>query len=181
MEKQPFKRKFWDWRYLSEEKRGTYNWGLILFGSLLMFFFFQRFVVSVSIIQETSMSPTLKHGEYYLVNKYLYHFTPPKRGEIVAFRETPYASEGYVKRVIGLGEETLTLQGGDVFVNGQRLIEPYVIGKTYPDMGPIRLKKDTYFLMGDNRLDSYDSREFGAVSIKNIEGKIDPSQWFPLK
>lgn len=176
-----YKRKFWDWRYVSEEKRGGYNWGLILFGSLCMFFFFQRFVVSVSIIQETSMSPTLKHGDYYLVNKYIYHLTPPKRGEIVALRETKYALDSYVKRVIGLSGETLQIRGGEIFVNGRRLIEPYAAGKTHPDLGPMVIEKGHYFVMGDNRPDSYDSRNFGAVSIQQIDGKIDPSQWFPLR
>lgn len=177
----PYKRRFWDWRYIPEEKRGSYNWGLILFGSLLMFFFFQRFVVSVSIIQETSMFPTLRHGEYYLVNKYIYHLTPPRRGEIVALHETDYAPDSYVKRVIGLSGETLQIQEGAVFVNGQQLVEPYAIGKTYPPMGPIVIGKDSYFVMGDNRPDSYDSRHFGQVRLKNFEGKIDPSKWFPLR
>lgn len=175
------KRKFWDWRYVHGERRGDRNWGLILFGSLLMFFFFQRFVVNVSIIQETSMSPTLKHGEYYLVNKYIYHFTSPRRGEIVTLREAKYAADPYVKRIIGLSGETLLIQESQVFVNGRRLIEPYAVGKTDPDLGPLVIEQDHYFVMGDNRPDSYDSRNFGTVSIKQIDGKIDPSEWFPFK
>lgn len=176
-----YKRKFWDWRYIPEEKRRAYNWALILFGSLLMFFFFQRFVVNVSIIQETSMLPTLRHGEYYLVNKYIYHLTSPHRGEIVVLREIKYASDSYVKRVIGLGGETLMIRHGGVFINGRPLAESYAAGKTHPDLGPMVIEKDHYFVMGDNRSESYDSRDFGAVSIKQIDGKIDPSKWFPFR
>ncbi len=175
------KRVFFDWKYFPTENRRAYAWACILFWSVLMYFFFQRYVVGVGIVTGRSMLPNLRENEYYLVNKYIYHFTPPQRGDIVILRVTTYAEDIYVKRVIGLAGETLQIRRGQVYVNGQPLDEPYVSGKTFPDVGPIRIEEGTYFVLGDNRPDSQDSRQFGAVPLKQIEGKIKPGEWFPFR
>lgn len=165
-----------DWHFVPEESRRAYRLACILFWSLLLYFVCQRHVVSLGVVTERSMLPTLSDGSYFLVNKYIYHFVRPARGEIIVLRSKTY--EEYVKRVIALEGETLLMTGGDVYVNGRKLWEPYVEGRTFPEVGPIRVEKGSYFVMGDNREESFDSRAFGSVLLKDIEGKITPGQLF---
>lgn len=175
------KRAFFDWRYITVERRRSYTWACILFWSILMTFFVQRYVIGVGIVIDRSMLPTLQENSTYLINKYLYHFTRPKRGDIVVLRKFPFAPEPYVKRVIGLEGETIQIKNGEVYVNGERLNEPYAAGKTYPHFGPYTIKKGNYFVLGDNRFGSLDSRHFGTVPLDRIEGKIKPDEWFPFR
>ena len=172
------KRALFDPRYVPIESRRVNVWTLIALLSILMFFFFQRFIVALGIVTDRSMLPTLTEGSTFLVNKYITHFRPLHRGEIVVLRPQKLAQEQYVKRVIGLPGETISIQGGKVFVNGQPLEEPYARGASYPDLPPRALKEGSYFVMGDNRPESQDSRHFGAVPSDQIEGKIKPGQWF---
>jgi signal peptidase I len=148
---------------------------------MVMYYFFRGYVVSVAVVNDISMHPTLPEGAYYMVNRYVYRFAHPERGDIVVFRKDPYASEEYVKRVVGLPGETFAIQGGDVYINGRRLDEPYAAGRSYPDSAPQPIGKDAYFVLGDNRPISEDSREFGAVPFTNIVGKIKPGEFFPFR
>jgi signal peptidase I len=114
-----------------------------------------------------------------LVNKYIYYFTRPKRGDIVVLRRNAHTPE-LLKRVIGLEGETLLIKDGHVYIDGRRLDEPYALDDTYPDFGPYAIERDSYFILGDNRKVSKDSRHFGTVPFQNIEGKIKPGSFFPL-
>ena len=175
------KRAIFNPKYVGTERRRT-NIGLcILFLSIVTFFLFQRYVIAGGIVTERSMLPTLKEGNYYLINKYIYLVSQPQRGDIVVLRPHPYDSDQYIKRVIGLSEETLLISGGKVYINGRPLDEPYAIGDTYPNLGPIQIRKNSYFVMGDNRVESHDSRHFGTVGLKNVEGKIKAGQWFSFR
>ena len=175
------KRALFNPRYVGAERRKSRNWGLLLFGSIVLTAMVHHSLISGGIVVDKSMYPTLKDGEYYLINKYLYHFTKPRRGDIVILLPWKYAPEEYVKRVIGLEGEQLLIRNGRVYINGEPLSEPYVAGITGPDMGPIKIPKGKYFVMGDNRANSMDSRAFGAVEPENIEGKIKPGELFPLR
>ncbi|MFQ5847429.1 MAG: signal peptidase I [Candidatus Methylomirabilales bacterium] len=174
------KRAFFDWHLVWTEKRRANRLAFILFWSILMAYFCKVYVVSVGIVHDISMQKTLPEGGYYLVNKYIYHFVPPERGDIIVLREDGHGSEEYVKRVIGLPGETLAIRFGHVYINGRRLVEPYAVGPTYPDLGPYRIQKDTFFVLGDNRAVSQDSRFFGAVARRNIDGKVKPGELFPF-
>ena len=150
----------------------------ILFWSILTFFLIQNYVISSGIVISKSMTPTLKVDGYFLANKYIFHFRPPKRGEIIIIRPKTFETEQYVKRIIGMPEEEIKIRQGIIFINNQPLNEPY---STYPariDFGPKNIPKNTYFVMGDNRPVSMDSRHFGVVPVKKIEGKIDPQKLF---
>ena len=172
--KRPWKKRaFWSWKYIPVERRSSYQWGAILLWSILMFFFFQRYVVGVGIVQDRSMFPTLREGSTYLINKYIYQFTSPKRGDIVLLWPYRYATEQYVKRVIACSGDTLSIKNGHVSINGTFLPEPYTVGLTYPEREPFPIKKGFYFVMGDNRRESEDSRTFGSIPLENIAGKID--------
>ena len=175
------KRAVFSGKFIPHERRKNRNWILILVGSVAMTFFVQRHVVSAGLITDVSMMRTLKNGELYLVNKYIYHFKRPQRGDIVVLLPYKYAAEEYVKRVIGLEGETLSIKQGMVSINGIELAEPYALGETAPDMGPVLIPSGKYFVMGDNRANSYDSRQFGAVPVENIAGKIKPGEWFTFE
>lgn len=180
------RRVLFDWRYVKEESRRSYRLAFILFWSVLLCLFFHRHVIGVGIIAERSMLPLLTQDSWFLVNKYAYHFTAPKRGDIVVVRWgmvediTHLEAERYVKRIVVLPGETLQIRNGRLFINDHELREPYVNDGTYPDLGPVTLGPSMYFVMGDNRSESLDSRHFGPVTKDRIEGKIDPTKWFPL-
>ena len=175
------RRTLFDRRYIREESRRAYRMACILFWSILMYFFCERYVVSLGIVAERSMLPLLADGEYVLVNKYIYYFIPPQRGDIIVLRPDSFTAERYVKRIIALGGDMLRIESGRVYINGQLLREPYVLGWTFPDCGPYRIPVGSYFVMGDNREQSEDSRWFGSVALREIEGKIKPGQLFAFR
>ena len=172
------RRAWFDWRFVKGESRRAYRLAFLLFWSLLLYFFCQRYVVTMGIVTDRSMLPALAPGNYVLVNKYIYHVSRPKRGDIAVIRPRVQGSEEYVKRVIGLPGETVLIRSGHVYIDGRRLVEPYVLSPTLPDAGPYRLGKEQYFVLGDNRPESDDSRFFGPVELKDLEGKISPRELF---
>lgn len=148
----------------------------MLFWSILSYLFFKNFVVESTHIVGSSMEPTLKHGERYLVDRWTYRFRAPKRGEIVALR---LPGEDYlsVKRIIALPNERLQLRTGDVHMNGKALPEPYLErdGFTYPNglsSSTYEVAPHCYFVLGDNRQMSVDSRDFGAAHRDWIIGRL---------
>lgn len=174
-------RRFFDPRLIWTERRRQNRLAFILFWSILMWFFFRAYVVSVGIIGDISMQPSLPEGGYYLVNRYIYYFVHPERGDIVVFRSSEYETEEEVKRVVGLPGETVLIESGGVYVNGRRLVEPYAAGATHPDFGPYAVQRNTYFVLGDTRWVREDSREYGTIPLKNIVGKIKPDVLFPFR
>ena len=174
------KRRLFDARYVAQESRRHYNGAFILFWSLLLFFVFQRHVISLGLVSETSMDPTLKPGEMHLINKYIYLLRAPRRGEIVVLMPGHFDRDEYVKRVIAVGGDTVSIRNGSVELNGKPLGEPYAHGATSPSAGPITIEPGCFFVLGDNREGSIDSRRFGPVPAKRIQGKIDPRRLFPL-
>lgn len=172
------RRAFFDRRYVPTESRRAYRLAFILFWSVLLCLFFQRYVIGLGIVTERSMEPTLPEGSYFLINRYLYYFSTPRHGDVVVLRRGPYETDEYVKRVIALGGETLQIASGKVSVNGVELDEPYAVGGTHPDVEPMVLPERTCFLLGDNRRRSEDSRHFGVVSVKELDGRITPGKLF---
>ncbi len=167
------RRSFFNLRYVRTERRkGTRWWAAILVLSIPLYFFFDRYVVSTGIVTDISMLPTLREGRYFLINKAAFHLGRPKRGDIVILRRFKNERSYYVKRVIGLEGETLKIASGRVWVNSRVLNEPYVTGQTWPNMGPFLIEKNYYFVLGDNRENSEDSRAFGSVPLESIEGKL---------
>ena len=175
----PFRerRAFFNWRYIPKERRRGYKrWAVLLVLSIPAFFLFERHVLSAGRVTDVSMQPTLREGTYFLINKYTYHFIPPRRGDVVVLRPWAQTRWRYVKRVIGLGGETLTISSGRVYINDQLLEEPYAQGSTTPDAGPTLIPQGSCFVLGDNRQESEDSRIFGSVPADRIEGKIKPGR-----
>jgi signal peptidase I len=136
-----------------------------------------------SLVNGTSMEPTFLDGERLVVSRLHYLSNPPKRGEIVVFNAVrPNDSAMLIKRVIGLPGETISLRDGDVYIDGQRLREPYTNGpctRMSCRQGVTVLGGDEYFIMGDNRNVSVDSRIFGPVPFDHIVGRV-VLRFFPL-
>lgn len=143
-------------------------------------FFLRENVLGLIKVAGDSMSPTLESGDVVLVTRYDYIGKAPERGDVVQ-AEIPGRDGAYLKRVIALPGETLEITGGVVHINGQALDEKYA---TAADDGiSVTLGGDEYFLMGDNRPESYDSREedFGAVRAGNFLGRVRAVVWPPSR
>jgi signal peptidase I len=130
-------------------------------------------------VEGTSMAPLLSDQERIFINKFVYRFEPIDRGDVVVFWYPLDRSKSFIKRVVGLPGETIELRAGHVYVEGQELVEPYVPasyldGSSY---GPMKIPEGNYFVMGDHRDSSNDSRVFGPVSRPYIYGKAVFAYW----
>jgi signal peptidase I len=130
-------------------------------------------------VEGTSMMPSLDDQERIFVNKYVYRLEPIQRGDIVVFRYPRDPSKSFIKRVIGLAGDRIRIEGGEVFVDGRAMEEDYV-PPAYADQrsyGEIMVPPHSYFVLGDHRTMSNDSRDFGPVDISFIYGKAVFGYW----
>ncbi len=130
-------------------------------------------------VEGTSMAPLLSDQERIFINKFVYRFTSIERGDVVVFWYPLDRSKSYIKRVIGLPGDTLEMRQGTLYVNGNVVPEPYVPLRyeDFSNFGPVSVPKDSYFVMGDHRISSNDSRVFGAVENKFIYGRAVFAYW----
>lgn len=173
----------------------------------LLIFMMVRGVVLNFRVDGNSMEPSLSHSEMLIINRRAYTsfdlngmldalpgvdrdsedrrylFNPPTRGDIVVFRPPGTSSDPYIKRIIGLPGETLEIRDGSVYINGTELDEGYVSSATSwrggGDQAAVTVPENEYFVMGDNRENSSDSRSFGTVPKDNIIGKSWLAYWPP--
>jgi signal peptidase I len=135
------------------------------------------------IVDGPSMEPTFRTGQYLIVSRVNYLFGSPERGDIIVFHYPNDPDEDYIKRVIGLPGDLVEIRDRQVYINGERLDEPYINEPC--DAGRCRdsrwqLDDDEYFVMGDNRNHSSDSRAFGPVNIRFIVGEA-LIRYFPIR
>jgi len=130
-------------------------------------------------VEGTSMAPLLSDQERIFINKFVYRFEPIQRGDVVVFWYPLDRTKSFIKRVVGLPGESVEIRQGVVFVNGKIVPEPYVPlqYEDLSDFGPVRVPKDSFFVMGDHRISSNDSRVFGAVSSRYIYGRAVFAYW----
>lgn len=155
-------------------------WGLQLALVILLAAVVSYFFCKSTVVQEGSMEPTLKAGERVLINSAVYKFSTPKRGDVIVYRTgDDERSSLHIKRVIGLPGETVQIKDGQILIDG----ETYVEKKDFPAITnpglaekPVKLGSGEYFVLGDNRNSSADSRQadVGNIEKKNIIGKL----WF---
>lgn len=144
-----------------------------------------HFIAQPHHVQGASMEPSFHNGNYILTDKLTYLLRDPKRGEIVVFQPPSTNQVEYIKRVVGLPGETVIIEDGIVKVNGHPLEESYlqrgepslVYSETTRGSSKAVLGPHQYFLMGDNRDNSYDSRHFGPVQETRIEGRAILRYW----
>ena len=145
----------------------------------LVFGFVRPFVVEAFWIPSGSMIPTLEINDRVLVNKFIYRFTEPERGDIVVFESVDDPDTDLIKRVVGLPGDRIAVRSGRLVVNGELQKEPYT-NKEFPDrsfFAATTVPKNHVFVMGDNRANSSDSRVFGPLPKKNIEGEAFLRFW----
>src|SRR6202171_4395848 len=130
-------------------------------------------------VEGTSMAPLLSDQERIFINKFVYRFEDIHRGDVVVFWYPLDRSKSFIKRVIGLPGETVDIRHGLLYVNGKVIPEPYVPAQYEDanDYGPDRVPKDSYFVMGDHRISSNDSRVFGPVATRFIYGRAVFAYW----
>jgi signal peptidase I len=142
--------------------------------AIIIVFFYQPVKV-----EGTSMAPSLSDQERIFINKFVYRVGSIERGDVVVFWYPLDRSKSFIKRVIGLPGDLVQIREGRVFINGRRLEEPYVPGEyaDLSDYGPLRVRIGEYFVMGDHRISSNDSRMFGPVPTSYIYGKAVFAYW----
>jgi signal peptidase I len=194
-------------RRLPQPWRTIIDWVVTIAGAVAIVLLIKAYVVNPYRIPSSSMEPTLhcarpaqgcevRFSDRVLANRFIYHFRDPQRGEIVVFKTPPEAvvkcgaGGTFVKRIIGLPGDRLQVRlikgNGYVFIDGRQLNEPYIQpvrrapASPYPASGGVyTVPKGQYFMMGDNRSQSCDSRFWGTVPRKNIIGKVFMTYWPP--
>ncbi|PIE75042.1 MAG: signal peptidase I [Deltaproteobacteria bacterium] len=138
-------------------------------------------------IPSEAMNPTILKGDYILVDKFIYKKLEPKRGEIIIFPSPNNPSQDFIKRLIGLEGDIIEIKNKQLYINGEKYLENYITNsdpnvlssKASPrdNYGPITIPKGKYFVMGDNRDNSYDSRFWKFVKKNEIKGKAKSIYW----
>jgi len=153
-------------------------WELVRFAiiALVIVIPIRIFIAEPFIVSGISMAPTFQNGDYLIVDKISYSFSSPKRDDVVVFRYPGDKTKFFIKRIIGLPGETVDIKGNDVTItnashpNGLKLNQPFVVNTANNDTH-FELKNSEYFVMGDNRPQSSDSRYWGPVDRNLLVGK----------
>lgn len=135
------------------------------------------FLFETTLVYGPSMLSTLHERDRVIINKLVYHFYSPTRGDIVVFKNPNNNKENYVKRVIGIPGDTIKIVDEKVYVNDELLDEPYLSEPTEREFPKTKVPEGTIFVMGDNRNKSQDSRAIGPIPIDNIIGKAQLRIW----
>lgn len=145
---------------------------------LIIGLIFRAFILQPFIVDGESMEPNFHNNQALLVDKVSFHFREPNRGEVIIFEAPKSPGEDYIKRIVALPGETITIKSGQVYINGQKMEEDYLLnpgetyaGQTLEDVFQKTLGPNEYFAMGDNRLHSSDSRDWGIVPKTNLVGR----------
>jgi signal peptidase I len=175
--------------------RALIEWAVILLAVAICTVVLRAYVVQSFYIPSGSMLPTLQISDRIIVSKLSYDLHDPHRGDIVVFARPPLEDQAYadlVKRVIGLPGETISSRNGDIYINGKRLSEPWLPpgpdsysgalpgGDPHPQFdlpGPVKIPAGDYYVMGDNRMFSEDSRFFGPIPKSLIVGRAVAVVW----
>lgn len=156
-----------------------WSWGRDLLLALVFAAFFILFLYQPMRIEGASMLPGLEDQERIFVNKFVYKLEPIERGDIIVFHYPFDPSKSYIKRVVGVSGDHVRIVDGQVYVNGRAIKESYVPGEyfDYRSMEDITVPTHSYFVLGDHRSVSTDSREFGPVDQGFIYGKAVFVYW----
>ena len=136
----------------------------------------QQFIIRPFIVNGASMDPTLKTGDYLLIDEVSYRLREPERGDVVVFRSPPEPTKFFIKRIIGLPGDTVSIEGSKVTIKnaenpkGFVLSEPFITHASVNSM-TVNVPTDEYFVMGDNRNGSFDSRSWGTLPKANLRGR----------
>lgn len=184
---------------MTNKKKIIWEYAKAIITALILAMLIRTFIIQAFKIPSGSMVPTLLIGDHILVNKFLYGtkipfsgkrmlmFKKPERGDIIVFKYPENPSKDFIKRVVAVEGDVIESKNKILHVNGNMVNEPYAqhtdssmrpMGiEPRDNFGPVIVPKDKYFVMGDNRDQSYDSRYWGYVDIKDIKGKALILYW----
>ena len=164
---------------LGEEAK---DWIVSIATAIVLALIIRTFIVELYLVDGPSMRPTLQSAERLVVNKFIYRFREPQRGEILVFQYPRDPRRDFIKRVIAVPGDTIEIKDGQVYVNSQLMNEPYILSKTRGDYPLAEVPAGHIFVMGDNRPVSIDSRStsVGCIAEENIIGKVF-LRVFPVK
>ena len=150
----------------------------VIVTALVLAFLIKTFIVGNFWIPSESMVPTIEVNDKVIVTNFSYWFEEPERGDVIVFKYPLDTKKDYIKRCIGLPGETIEFRDSKLYVNGQLVAEPYLPeGLVFEDYGPIEVPEGQYFMCGDNRNHSSDSRVWGFVEKRLIIGKAQVIYW----
>lgn len=176
IQKPPVKRNIW-WKAKAKHKY-ILIWALQIVGVLILSAIAAHLFFRGTTVQENSMSPTVQAGDHVKINRMSYFFGSPDRGDVIAFyKDSEIDSSIQIKRVIGIPGDTIEIVDGVITLNGETYMEDKHFAKiNHPGLAddPIKLGSEEYFVLGDNRNNSEDSRfaDMGNVLEENIIGKV---------
>ncbi|HZJ03816.1 MAG TPA: signal peptidase I [Thermoleophilia bacterium] len=151
---------------------------LIVGAAFILALFVQQFVIKPFSIPSASMVPTLQEGDRVLVNRFLFYFQEPEKGDVVVFHPPIDPETDYIKRVVGVEGDVVAVVDGRLVVNGEVQEEPYLNGPIMnSDFEAFTVGPDQIFVMGDNRNSSGDSRVFGPVDVDQVLGEAFLVYW----
>ncbi len=155
------------------------SWVLSIAGALIVAMLIRTFIVELYVVDGPSMQPTLQDGERLVVNKFIYYWREPLKGEVVVFRYPRDHNRNFIKRVIAVGGDTIEIKDGHVYVNDALVNEDYIAEKTRTEYPKQTVPEGTLFVCGDNRRNSLDSRfpDVGFVPLELLKGKAALIFW----
>ncbi len=165
-------------KHKKKEKSALREMAEVVVVALVLAFLIKTFVVGNFWIPSESMVPTIEVNDKVIVTNFSYWFAEPERGDVIVFRFPHDPKKDYIKRCIGLPGETIQFQNSQLYVNGELVEEPYLPEDLeFEDYGPVQVPEGQYFMCGDNRNHSSDSRVWGFVEKKLIIGKAQVIYW----
>jgi signal peptidase I len=154
----------------NQPKNSFWEWVKYILIALLIVIPFRYFIAQPYIVEGSSMDPTFKNADYLIVDQISKRFEEPKRGSVVIIKFPLDTSKFFIKRLMGLPGDMIEIKNGEVFVNNTAINEPYIIFDKKENFSK-KLGENEYFVMGDNRAGSFDSRMWGTLPKSDIVGR----------
>ena len=173
---------------MSEEKKISakseiFSWIKVIVSAIIIALFVDFVIIANAVVPTGSMESTIPAGSRIMGLRLYYNFKDPERGDIVIFKYPDDEKVDYLKRIIGLPGETVEIASGKVYIDGELLDEPYLDEEPTGDFGPYQVPEDSYFMLGDNRAVSKDSRYWTNTYVRRdkIIAKAFFMYWPKLK
>jgi len=158
-----------------------WEYAQVLVVALVLALVLKATVVEAFVVPTSSMEPTIQIGDRFFSNKVTYRFHPPRSGDIVIFAPPSSATENqdipFVKRVIGVEGDLIEIRDGNLYLNDRTMEEKYIKETPRYHYGPMKVPKDSLFVLGDNRNNSHDSHAWGFVPVKNVKARAMLRFW----
>ena len=163
--------------------RNILEWAISIAIALLLFLVIDNFVAKSARVYGGSMEPAFSHNDRVIINRFVYLFSDPQIGDVIAFPYAANPDQHYIKRIVGLPGDVIDILGGYLYINGERFESEFFEGRIFPGTAifPMIVEYDTFFVLGDNVRISEDSRfvEVGNIPREDIIGRVN-FRWFPF-